>query len=79
MCATSATNVAQNVAQFYLYFKYKSVYVHENSDTDRSGEEDDLTKIFALKKSTTFLKVSWFIDPLKIWMKRNICNFIYDL
>ena len=30
MCATSATNVAQNVAQFYLYFKYKSVYVHEN-------------------------------------------------
>ena len=23
MCATSATNVAQNVAQFYLYFKYK--------------------------------------------------------
>ena len=31
MCATSATNVAQNVAQFYLYFKYKSVYVHENS------------------------------------------------
>ena len=28
--ATSATNVAQNVAQFYLYFKYKSVYVHEN-------------------------------------------------
>ena len=29
-CATCATNVAQNVAQFYLYFKYKSVYVHEN-------------------------------------------------
>ena len=29
MCATSATNVAQNVAQFYLYFKYKTVYVHE--------------------------------------------------
>ena len=27
MCATSGTNVAQ----FYLYFKYKSVYVHENS------------------------------------------------
>ena len=26
MCATSGTNVAQ----FYLYFKYKSVYVHEN-------------------------------------------------
>ena len=34
MCATSATNVAQNVAQFYLYFKYKSVYVHENSSNE---------------------------------------------
>ena len=32
MCATSATNVVQNVVQFYLYFKYKSVYVHENSE-----------------------------------------------
>ena len=30
MCATSGTNVAQ----FYLYFKYKSVYVHENSSNE---------------------------------------------
>ena len=34
----------------------------------RCGEEDDLTKFFALKKSTTFCKVSWFILPLKIWI-----------
>ena len=28
------------------------------SQAGQSGEEDDLTKIFALKKSTTFRKVS---------------------
>ena len=75
MCATSATNVAQNVAQFYLYFKYKSVYVHENSrpwrhlcrypsQAGQSGEEDDLTKIFALKNSPDFRKACWFLSLL---------------
>ena len=34
------------------------------SQAGQSGEEDDLTKIFALKKSTTFCKVSWFILSL---------------
>ena len=35
-------------------------------------EEDDLTKIFALKKSTTFCLVSWFILPLILSLLESI-------